>query len=120
MIRALRLIICFAPVLAFSAPVFLESQFELPAGFRIYRAATPELSAGSYDLALANPPYYSSFRIASHFLMAGREALRPGGKILIVTKRPDWYQLHMPAWYEELSIRQRKNYYLVQGRRPGD
>jgi len=51
MIHALRLIFCLAPVLAFSAPVFLESQFELPPGFRIYRAATPELSAGSYDLA---------------------------------------------------------------------
>jgi hypothetical protein len=30
MIHALRLIFCFAPILAFSAPVFLESQFELP------------------------------------------------------------------------------------------
>ncbi len=51
MIHALRLIFWFAPVLAFSAPVFLESQFDLPPGFRIYRAATSELSAGSYDLA---------------------------------------------------------------------
>ena len=50
MIRACRWILCFAPMLAFSAPVFLESQFELPPGFRIYRAATAELSAGSYDL----------------------------------------------------------------------
>src|SRR5687768_8232697 len=51
MTHALRLIFCFAPALAFSAPVFLESQFELPQGFRIYRAATAELSGGSYDLA---------------------------------------------------------------------
>lgn len=40
-----------APAIAFSAPVFLENQFELPQGFRIYRAATPELTGGSYDLA---------------------------------------------------------------------
>src|SRR5215207_1194606 len=33
------------------APIFLEEQFELPEGFRIYRAATAELSGGSYDLA---------------------------------------------------------------------
>ena len=51
MTHALRLILCFAPALAFSAPVFLESQFELPQGFRIYRAATSDLSGGSYDLA---------------------------------------------------------------------
>jgi putative heme-binding domain-containing protein len=34
-----------------AAPAFLDEQFELPAGFRIYRAATAELSGGSYDLA---------------------------------------------------------------------
>jgi len=44
------------PVLLFpcwlvGAPVFLDDQFELPPGFRIYRAAGPELSGGSYDLA---------------------------------------------------------------------
>lgn len=44
-------LILLAPALALSAPVFLENQFELPPGFRIYRAATPELSGGSYDLA---------------------------------------------------------------------
>jgi putative heme-binding domain-containing protein len=31
-------------------PEFLEDRFELPAGFRIYRAAGPELSGGSYAL----------------------------------------------------------------------
>lgn len=38
------------------------------------------LGAGDYDLALANPPYYSGYRIAQHFLAAGRQALRPGGR----------------------------------------
>ena len=33
------------------APQFLEDRFELPDGFRIYRAAGPELSGGSYDIA---------------------------------------------------------------------
>jgi putative heme-binding domain-containing protein len=34
-----------------AAPSFLDEQFELPQGFRIYRAASAELSGGSYDLA---------------------------------------------------------------------
>ncbi len=34
-----------------AAPVFLDDRFELPPGFRIYRAATAELSGGSYDVA---------------------------------------------------------------------
>ena len=78
------------------------------------------VGAGSFDLALANPPYYSSFRIARHFLIAGREALRTGGKILIVTKRPDWYQENMPDWYDDVAVSERKSYFLVRGVRPRD
>jgi 16S rRNA (guanine1207-N2)-methyltransferase len=76
--------------------------------------------AGEYDLALANPPYYSGFRIALHFLTAGREALRPGGRILVVTKLPDWYLQNMPAWYDGVSITQQKGYSLLQGMRRAD
>jgi 16S rRNA G1207 methylase RsmC len=76
------------------------------------------MGAGSYDLALANPPYYASFRIARHFLVAGREALRVGGTVLVVTKRPDWYQEHVKQWYDEVKITERKGYYLVRGVRP--
>jgi 16S rRNA (guanine1207-N2)-methyltransferase len=74
--------------------------------------------AGAYDLALANPPYYASFRIAEHFLTSGRDALGPGGRILVVTKRPDWYQQHMPEWFHDVTIVEQKGYYLVGGIRP--
>ena len=78
------------------------------------------IGAGTFDLALANPPYYSSFRIAEHFLTAGRDALRVGGKILAVTKRPDWYQQNMSEWYDDVVVSERKGYYIVQGMRPSD
>lgn len=74
-------------------------------------------NCGGYDLALANPPYYASFRIAEHFLLAGRDALRPGGTILVVTKHPDWYREHMPAWYGGVSVDERKGYYVIRGTR---
>ncbi len=74
--------------------------------------------AGTYDLALANPPYYSGFRIAQHFLTAARNALRPGGKIHVVTKHPNWYQQNMPQWYDDVTFGERKDYYLVKGERP--
>ena len=75
---------------------------------------------GSYDLALANPPYYASFRIAEHFLTVGRSALRSGGRIIVVTKRPEWYQEKMPEWYDRVSVKEVKSYHLVQGVRPAD
>jgi putative heme-binding domain-containing protein len=37
-------------VSAGAAPVFLDDQFEMPAGFRIYRAAERDLTGGSYAL----------------------------------------------------------------------
>jgi len=48
----LRHVLCAALIAApaSAAPVFLDDQFELPPGFRIYRAASAELSGGSYDL----------------------------------------------------------------------
>ncbi len=76
--------------------------------------------AGQYDLALANPPYYSGYRIARHFLTAGRDALRAGGKLLLVTKHPTWYEENMPKWFDGVSMTKRKGYFLFQGVRPTD
>jgi len=76
------------------------------------------VGAGGYDLALANPPYYSGFRIARHFLTAGHDALRPGGKLLLVTKHPAWYEQNMPKWFDDVATTERKGYYLFQGVRP--
>lgn len=78
------------------------------------------VDAGSYDLALANPPYYSGFRIARHFLTAGRAALRPGGTILVVTKHPAWYAEHVPALFEDIKTSEQKGYHLFQASRPHD
>lgn len=33
-----------------AGPVLLDDRFELPAGFHVYRAASPELTGGSYDI----------------------------------------------------------------------
>jgi 16S rRNA G1207 methylase RsmC len=76
------------------------------------------VGVGTYDLALANPPYYASFRIAEHFLAAGRAALRPAGRILVVTKHPNWYQENMAEWFDDVTITERKNYYVAHGVRP--
>jgi 16S rRNA (guanine1207-N2)-methyltransferase len=71
--------------------------------------------SGTYDLALANPPYYANFRIAEHFLVAGRQALRPGGVILVVTKQPDWYRENMPQWFDQVTGCERKGYHIFRG-----
>lgn len=77
-------------------------------------------NAGQFDLALANPPYYSGFRIARHFLTAARRSLRPGGRILVVTKQSEWYWQHMPDWFDEVTPIEQKGYFLFQAVRPHD
>lgn len=73
---------------------------------------------GTFDLFLANPPYYSDFRIAEIFLDAGRRALAPGGRIHVVTKQLDWYLETLPTRFEEVEVHQLKDYFVVTARQP--
>jgi 16S rRNA (guanine1207-N2)-methyltransferase len=74
--------------------------------------AVPE--PGRFDLVLANPPYYSNFRIAEIFLAAGRRALRPGGKLLLVTKMPDWYLRTLPERFDRVQASKARDYVVVE------
>ena len=69
---------------------------------------------GSYDLAMANPPYYADFRIAERFVEAARRALAPGGTLLIVTKQPAWYLENLPRSWQDVARETVKNYHLIE------
>ncbi len=47
---------------------------------------------GSFSLALLNPPYYANQRISEVFLDAALRRLRPGGRMVLVTKLVDWHR----------------------------
>jgi 16S rRNA (guanine1207-N2)-methyltransferase len=74
---------------------------------------------GAFDVALANPPYYAGLRIAEHFLTVARFALRPGGRVTVVTKQPAWFARHMPSWFDDVTLTERKCYHIFRGRSPG-
>jgi len=73
---------------------------------------------GAYDLALANPPYYSDFRIAQLFVDAAWKALAPGGTLLIVTKQPAWYLEYLPQMWRDVAKEEVKTYHLIEALRP--
>jgi 16S rRNA (guanine1207-N2)-methyltransferase len=73
---------------------------------------------GSYDLALANPPYYADFRIAELFVEAAWRALAPGGTLLVVTKQPAWYRERLPAAWRDVAEEFVKNYFIMEAVRP--
>jgi 16S rRNA (guanine1207-N2)-methyltransferase len=61
------------------------------------------LAPNSFDLALGNPPYYSNFRLAELFIEIACRALKPSGKLLLVTKMPDWYQQNLSRWFQHFE-----------------
>jgi 16S rRNA (guanine1207-N2)-methyltransferase len=48
------------------------------------------------DTILTNPPYYGNWRIAESFLAASSRALAPGGRLILVTKCPNWFRENLP------------------------
>jgi 16S rRNA G1207 methylase RsmC len=47
-----------------------------------------ELPKNSFDVILANPPYYANSEVARLFISNARDLLRPGGCFYLVTKMP--------------------------------
>jgi 16S rRNA G1207 methylase RsmC len=71
------------------------------------------LGPGTFDLVLANPPYYSNFRLARLFVEIAMKALVHGGRALFVTKTPKWYADHLPPEFQEVTAQQVGHYAVV-------
>lgn len=78
------------------------------------------LEANWFDLSLANPPYFSNWRIAEHFLQASLWSLKPGAEVLVVTKTPQWFGDRMPQLFTHVDAEQVKEYWILRGRKPLD
>jgi len=65
------------------------------------------------DLVLANPPYFSDYRIASLFLLAAVKMLRKKGRLQLVTKTPEWFEEAMPQMFDDLTALPAGNGYFV-------
>jgi len=70
---------------------------------------------GTYDLAVGNPPYYSHFAIAEIFLQAAKTALKPGGRVYIVSKQTEWLVARMEQLFDEIELTEQRTYSVVKG-----
>lgn len=69
---------------------------------------------GGYDLAVTNPPYYADNQIAARMVEAAHHSLRAGGRLLCVTKAPEWYEENLsPDRWRGLEIAPSKRYFVV-------
>lgn len=69
---------------------------------------------GTFDLALANPPYFSNFRIAEIFVQAARNSLKLGGRLHFVTKQPEWFADRFVEVFDEVSVLESRGYFVVK------
>lgn len=71
---------------------------------------------GTFDLVVANPPYYSNWAITAIFIEAAARALRPGGQLFLVTKSPNWYRNNLPFVLSEVAFESVRDYTIVTAR----
>lgn len=80
---------------------------------RVFRSCTAfGISRIPLHPHLSNPPYHTDFRVAKHFIEKGFNRLAIGGKMVMVTKRRDWYKRKLIAIFGGVQIREVDGYYV--------
>lgn len=86
-------------------------------GFEVVASSRVEgLPPGSFDVALANPPYYAQGTIARLFIERGRALLRPGGRLYLVTKQADQVGPVMAELLGPTEVVSRRGYQVLCAR----
>jgi 16S rRNA (guanine1207-N2)-methyltransferase len=73
---------------------------------------------GTFDMALTNPPYFGDFQIAEKLVLAAVRSLRSGGRLVLVTKQPSWYQENLPRWFQDCEVFPSGRYHIASGIKP--
>lgn len=62
------------------------------------------VNAAGFDLILSNPPYQTDFAVAKKFIEKGFNRLKVGGRMMMVTKRLDWYRNKLRAIFGGVRV----------------
>ena len=73
-----------------------------------------QVDAAGFDLILSNPPYQSDFAVAKAFIEKGFNRLKIGGRMLMVTKRLEWYRNKLRAIFGGVRVREIDGYYVFE------
>lgn len=61
---------------------------------------------------LSNPPYHTDFSVAKRFIEGAFRHLEIGGRLLMVTKRLDWYRNKLTAVFGGVRVHEIDGYYV--------
>ena len=83
------------------------------AGIRAYVSdAFRGLSDKDFTLILSNPPYHEDFSVAKEFIEKGFNRLAIGGRMMLVTKRRDWYRNKLVTVFGGVRIHDTDGYFV--------
>jgi 16S rRNA (guanine1207-N2)-methyltransferase len=71
------------------------------------------LPEGTFDAALANPPYFADHSSARLFVQRSRALLKPGGRLFVVTKQPNEVAAMMAEEFGEVEAEERRGYVVL-------
>ena len=72
-----------------------------------------------FTLILSNPPYHADFSVPKHFIEKGFNRLQIGGKMLMVTKRKDWYRNKLAAIFGGVKVSEIDGYFVFCAEKRG-
>ena len=75
------------------------------------------IDATGFDLILSNPPYQSDFSVAKRFIEKGFNRLAIGGRMLMVTKRREWYRNKLSAIFGGVRIDAIDGYFVFEAQK---
>jgi len=79
-----------------------------------------EISETGFTLILSNPPYHTDFAVAKGFIEDGFKKLAIGGKMVMVTKRLDWYRNKLSSVFGGVTVKEKDGYYVFIAEKRGN
>lgn len=71
-----------------------------------------EITRKDFTVILSNPPYHTDFSVAKGFIENGYRHLSVGGRMLMVTKRLDWYKNKLTSVFGGVRVYERDGYFV--------
>ncbi len=65
-----------------------------------------------FTLIYSNPPYHTDFSVAKAFIEDGFRKLAVGGRMVMVTKRLDWYRNKLKSVFGGVKVFEAEDYYI--------
>ena len=74
-----------------------------------------QITDRDFTLILTNPPYHADFSVPKHFIEEGYKRLKLGGKLVMVTKRLEWYKRKFISVFGGVQVFRIDGYFVFVG-----